>query len=460
MTITARDYMGGIRDTFTPGSGLGQDVLASLRGILSPSTSVGNIREGLDQRDIGRVIQGSGQLLALGAGSALGAGKAGLALGAARIPGLARGAAGLFGRGASAARNTVPAASTVKNALGSWRGLGSAIAGGAKGALGSPGRALTTAGILGGGSALYNRFNKPDQDALLELLGPSSVGSGSAGIGSAELDLMERSNQRQREVVDRILNDTTYQEGIQNILNQARESGTQYVEAKAPALRREFEQYGSDVASQAEALRRLAAATSGEISGGGEAAAADIEGMLYGGEPVSGVSGLTPVSSALADMPAAVRQDAGTAAQAALRDLSSSAEARQFAADQAAQYGAGYAGEMGDEMALQMMALDRLAQQQMFGEQSRRRGLADEFELEQARQLGQMEFQTGMESIAETREKEDVVRRAIASGKVNEYVREWQSLNAQQLALLMSSGVDFREYVFLRESGGISGFKG
>jgi hypothetical protein len=266
-----------------------------------------------------------------------------------------------------------------------------------------------------------------------------------------QLALMDLANQRTRDVLAGMQSDTSSRDRINEDLARAQALGQAYVGARAPAVREEFGRYGAETAAQADALRQLAEAASGTISGISEQGASDVESMLYDSAPASEVSGLTPLPSYLSDIPAVGRAEGDIAAQGALRNLMGSADTMQFAADQAQRYGAGYAGEMTDEMALQQMALDAAARQMARGEEADLRSISRQIELEQAGQRGQMEFGLRMDEAARRQQDEQILQAVLSDATVlDNIVREWEDLDADRKALLAQQGIDFRAFVIQR----------
>lgn len=323
---------------------------------------------------------------------------------------------------------------------------------------------LLGVGALGlAGSSIYNRINPPEAPDIAGMLGTSGTSAGTgAGPGGMSIEeqlaLMDMANQRTRDVLAGMQADTSSRDRINEDLARAQALGEAYVGARAPAMREEFGSYGEETAAQADALRRLAEAASGTISGVAEEGAADVEQMLYGSPAASEVSGLTPLPSYLSDVPAVARAEGDIAAQSALRDLMGSADAMQFAADQAQRYGAGYAGELADDVALQQMALDAAARQQIRAEEAGLRNLARQLELEQAGQRGQMEFNLRMEEAAREQQDELVLQTVLANTEVlDEIVREWEALDADRKALLAQQGIDFRRFAIERGRAALGG---
>lgn len=317
---------------------------------------------------------------------------------------------------------------------------------------------LLGVGALGlAGSSIYNRVAGPSGSDVAELLAtsPSASGTGAGPGGMSienQLALMEMANQRTRDALAGMAADTSVSDRIRQDLAAAQAAGEAYVGARAPAVRREFEQYGAETAQQADMLRRLAEAASGTISGTAEEGASDVEEMLYSAPPASAVSGLAPLPSYLSDIPDVARAEGDIAARSALRDLMGSADAVQFAADQARRYGAGYAGEMADEMALQQMALDAAARAAIRQDEAELRNLSRQMELEQAGQLGQMEFTLRMDEAARAQQEEQILQSLLSNpDRLDELAVEWENLGADRQALLQAQGIDFRRFAIQRE---------
>lgn len=307
------------------------------------------------------------------------------------------------------------------------------------------------------GSSIYNRVAGPSGADVAELLGtsPSAAGTGTGPGGMSiedQLALMEMSNQRTRDALAGMSSDTSVRDRIMQDLTAAQGAGEAYVGARAPALRREFEQYGAETGQQADMLRRLAEAASGTISGTAEEGASDVEEMLYSSPPASAVSGLAPLPSYLSDIPDVARAEGDIASRSALRDLMGSADTMQFAADQAGRYGAGYSGELADEMALQQMALSAAASGAIRDDEAGLRNLSRQMQLEQAGQMGQMEFSLRMDKAASAKQDEQILQRVLANAdRLDELAIEWENLGTERQALLAQQGIDFRRFVIERQ---------
>lgn len=310
-------------------------------------------------------------------------------------------------------------------------------------------RRLTGLGLLGGAGYMgYQALRPSDEEAQAQAL----------GLLRSQLETPEQLQQRAYEAyvtpfqrpVETV--DPQLQALLEQQFGPLRQELSGMGGRAARATEQGYADYAARAAAEAAALQALAERTSGAVAGAGEAGAAGVEDVLYGGGmDVSGTSGLAPVAGYLADQPGMIRDAGDAAAQAALRNLSLDAEGFAREADLMSQMGPAYSRQLADQIALQDIQLQGLANQALLEDYLGRRATQQELENLALQQFAGLQAET---ELAEVQDRANAVRiaetlAATNPERIERYFADWRDRDEERYTAI---GLDFVDYIAQREA--------